>query len=171
MSAVVLKKPTLDRAELRALRMEIEEFNYEYAEVLDTDKLIEWPNFFAEDAFYRIRSRENADAGMPVGLVHCEGRPMIVDRVFALIHTAMFEPRYYRHMVSNVRVLDVSDAGVIHARANYALFETLLDQDTKILQVGQYVDEFVREGGRLLLKSRDCIYDSLIVQTALVYPV
>jgi 3-phenylpropionate/cinnamic acid dioxygenase small subunit len=167
----MLRNAKPDEAELRALKAEIEDFNWDYADALDNNRLGEWPNFFTEDAFYRIRSRENADAGMPVGLVHCEGRRMIVDRAFALQHTEMFEPRYYRHVIGTAKVLDVSGSGVITARANYALYETIIDEDTRLLQAGQYVDEFVRTGGRLLLKRRECIYDSSIVHTALIYPV
>jgi 3-phenylpropionate/cinnamic acid dioxygenase small subunit len=171
MSAPMLRNAKPDEAELRALKAEIEDFNWDYADALDNNRLAEWPNFFAEDAFYRIRSRENAEAGMPVGLVHCEGRPMIVDRAFALQHTEMFEPRYYRHVIGTAKVFEVSNSGVISARANYALYETIIDEDTRLLQAGQYVDEFVRVGGRLLLRRRECIYDSSIVHTALIYPV
>jgi anthranilate 1,2-dioxygenase small subunit len=170
-SATVLRNARPDEAELRALKAEIEDFNWDYGDALDGNRLADWPNFFTEDAFYRIRSRENADANLPVGLVHCEGRPMMVDRAFALTHTEMFEPRYYRHVIGTARVLDVSDGGVVSARANYALYETIIDKDTRLLQAGQYVDEFVRVGGRLLLKRRECIYDSSIVETALIYPV
>ncbi len=152
------------------LRGEIEDFNYAYADALDCGRLTEWPTYFTEDGFYCIRSRENADAGLPVGLVYCEGMAMLLDRIDALIHTAMFEPRYYRHMISNTRVLGV-EGGVIRSESNYMLLETLIDQNTKILQAGKYVDEFVKVDGKLKLKSRDCIYDSLIVQTALIYPV
>ena len=83
----------------------------------------------------------------------------------------MYEPRYYRHLVTNTRVLSVAADGIIAARSNYLLLETNLDQDTKILQAGQYLDEFRRETGKLLLRSRNCVYDSLIVQTAIVTPV
>lgn len=152
------------------LRAEIEDFNYAYADALDNGRLTEWPTYFTEDAFYCIRSRENADAGLPVGLVYCEGMGMLLDRIDALIHTAMFEPRYYRHMISNTRVLG-TEGGIIKSQSNYILLETLIDQDTKILQAGKYVDEFRKDGSGLKLKSRDCIYDSLIVQTAIIYPV
>jgi 3-phenylpropionate/cinnamic acid dioxygenase small subunit len=169
--AVDRGEPAASAAALRELRLEVEEFNFAYAATLDDGKLAEWPDFFTEDAFYRIRSRENADAGLPVGLVYCDGRKMILDRAFAIIHTAMFEPRYFRHIIGNTRVLAIDADGIIAATANYLLFETLIDQDTKLLQAGRYVDAFERIDGRLLLRSRDCIYDSLIVQTAIVYPV
>jgi anthranilate 1,2-dioxygenase small subunit len=156
---------------LRALRLEIEEFNSEYAAVLDAGKIEEWPRFFTEGAIYRITGRENADAGLPVGLVYCEGMSMLRDRALAIAKTTMFAPRYLLHQVSNVRVLGASASGEITATANYALFETLVDEKTILQQVGRYHDRFVRGARGLLLKERICVYDTLIIDTALVFPV
>lgn len=171
MAATAANPAAANRGELWELRQEIEDFNYEYAEALDSGRLEDWPSYFTEDAFYRVIARENADVGLPVGLVHCEGLAMIKDRAFAIEKTAMFAPRYLMHMISNVRVDGVDDSGVITARANYLVVETLVDGSTRIHQAGRYQDRFVREGGRLLLQSRDCIYDTLLVDTALVFPV
>jgi 3-phenylpropionate/cinnamic acid dioxygenase small subunit len=160
-----------DGRRLRELRLEIEEFNSEYAAVLDSGKIEEWPRFFTEDAIYRITGRENADAGLPVGLVYCEGMGMLRDRALAIAKTTMFAPRYLLHQVSNARVLEASVSGEIRAAANYALFETLVDEKTILQQVGCYHDRFVRRAEGLLLRERICVYDSLIVDTALIFPV
>ena len=156
---------------LRELRLEIEEFNSAYAAVLDAGKIEEWPRFFTDDAVYRITGRENADAGLAVGLVYCEGMGMLRDRALAIAKTTMFAPRYLLHQVSNVRVLGSSASGETTATANYALFETLIDEKTILQQVGRYHDRFVRGASGLLLKERICVYDSLIIDTALVFPV
>jgi 3-phenylpropionate/cinnamic acid dioxygenase small subunit len=158
-------------ASLRELRLEIEEFNAEYAATLDAGRVQDWPQFFTEDAIYRITGRENADAGLPVGLVYCEGIGMLRDRALAIARTTMFAPRYLLHQVTNTRVLAVEPVGEISAQANYALFETLVDEKTTLQQVGRYHDRFVRADGRLKLKARHCVYDSLIIDTALIYPV
>jgi len=158
-------------AELRELRLEIEEFNAEYTAVLDAGRVQDWPQFFTEDAIYRITGRENADAGLPVGLVYCEGIGMLRDRALAISRTTMFAPRYLLHQVTNARVLAVEASGEISAEANYALFETLVDEKTTLQQVGRYHDRFLRQDGRLKLKARHCVYDSLIIDTALIYPV
>jgi len=156
---------------LRELRLEIEEFNSEYAAVLDAGRVEEWPRFFTEDSIYRITGRENADAGLPVGLVYCEGIAMLRDRALAIAKTTMFAPRYLLHQVSNVRVLGLSPTGEIAATANYTLFESLVDEKTTLQQVGRYHDRFVRREGALRLKERICVYDSLMIDTALVFPV
>ncbi|HXA71313.1 MAG TPA: aromatic-ring-hydroxylating dioxygenase subunit beta [Stellaceae bacterium] len=158
-------------AGLRELRLEIEEFNAEYAAVLDAGRVQDWPQFFTEDAIYRVTGRENADAGLPVGLVYCEGIGMMRDRALAISRTTMFAPRYLLHQVTNTRVLALDPSGEISAEANYALFETLVDEKTTLQQVGRYHDRFVRQDGRLKLKARHCVYDSLIIDTALIYPV
>ncbi len=97
--------------ELRDLRFEIEEFNTEYARVLDEGDLEAWPDFFADDGLYRITSRENADGDLPIGVIYCDGRGMLIDRVRAVLKTTMHEPRYLRHFNSNVRVDGVDDGG------------------------------------------------------------
>ncbi len=160
------------RFEALLVRADIEDFNNAYCAALDAQQLEEWTGFFTEDAFYSVISRENAEAGYPVGLIHCEGRGMIRDRAFALLKTAMFGPRYLRHMVSNLAV-DAPDAsGAIRARANYIVFEVLTDRpDARILQVGQFRDVFRHVDGALKLAERRCVYDNLLVPTALCIPV
>lgn len=166
--------PAVDARSVRELRFEIEEFHAEYCNTLDRAELSKWPEFFTEDAVYRITARENADAGLPVGLVYADSRAMIRDRAFAIEHTQMFAPRYMQHLTSNVRVIAVED-GRIKAQTNYVLLQTLVDGPTTIHQAGRYYDTFVREGGlaggRLMIRERQCIYDTLLIANDLVYPV
>jgi 3-phenylpropionate/cinnamic acid dioxygenase small subunit len=154
----------------RTARWEIEDFNTAYAAVLDAGAVADWPAFFTDDALYRVTGRDNADADLPVGLVLCEGIGMLRDRALAIATTMMFAPRYLLHQITNVRVLAI-DGAVITATANYALFQTLVDERTTLQQAGRYYDRFVRAGGGLKLRERHCVYDSLIIDTALIYPV
>ena len=154
----------------RELRLEIEEFHAAYCWTLDSGALEKWPEYFTEDAVYRITARENADAGLPVGLVYADSRAMIRDRAFALKHTQMYAPRTLQHFVTNVRVLE--DKGEsIKAQSNYLLLQTLVDGPTTIQQSGRYFDTFVRREGKLLLKERQCIYDTVLIANDLVLPV
>lgn len=159
-----------DPKTVRDWRHDIEEFHAEYCWTLDTGAIESWPDYFTDDAVYRITARENADSNLPVGLVYAEGRAMIRDRAFAIAHTQMFAPRYSQHFVSNVRVLEAK-GDVAKAQSNYLLLQTLMEGPTTIQQAGRYFDTFVREGGRLLLRDRQCVYDTLIIANDLVYPV
>ena len=161
----------LSPEEARALRFEIEEFNTDYARVLDALDIDKWPDFFTEDGFYRVTARENFDENLPVGLVWCDGKPMLKDRAAAVESTMVHAPRYLRHYNSNARVLGVDADGIIRSESNYLVVETLMEDKTRIFQAGRYIDQFVRAGDSLLLKSRDCIYDSLLIANDVVYPV
>src|ERR1700674_1620276 len=90
------------RIEALLLHRELDEFNSAYAAALDEQRLADWAEMFTDDAFYVVISRENADRNMPVGLIYCENKGMIHDRAFALENTAMFAPRYLRHIVGNL---------------------------------------------------------------------
>jgi anthranilate 1,2-dioxygenase small subunit len=159
------------RLEALLLRAEIEAFNAEYAARLDRQDLTAWTECFTEDAFYVVISRENFERGHPVGLIYCEGRAMIQDRAFALLKTAMFGPRYLRHMIANLTVASQPD-GMVQARANFMVFEVLTDRpEARVLQIGEYRDIFAREDGALKLRERRCIYDNLLIPTALCIPV
>jgi 3-phenylpropionate/cinnamic acid dioxygenase small subunit len=157
----------------REARLAVEDFNAEYCAVLDDGDLSDWPEFFTEDAFYNITSRENFDHGRPVGLVYCEGKGMLKDRALAISKTSMFGPRYLRHFMTNTRVTDIEADGTICAGMNYILVETLADRpEGRLHQAGRMIDRYrPRKGGGLLLSSRIAVYDTLLVSNALVLPV
>lgn len=157
-------------AALREARLDIEEFNYAYAETLDAMDVDGWVEYFAEDAFYHVIARDNAESGLPLGLIYCEGKAMMKDRAYALLNTEMFAPRYLHLSITNTRALAI-DGDEIRAAANYTLIETLVEEPSRVQQVGKYRDVFVREGGKLLLKERICTYDSVMIDNCLVFPV
>ena len=95
---------------------------------------------------------------------------MLKDRAFALRNTEMYAPRYLNLQINNVRVHEVSGA-TIRAEANYLLLETLVEEPSRIQQVGKYYDLFERTEGRLLLAERRCVYDSVVINNCLVFPV
>lgn len=161
-----------ERLEELLLRNEIEQFNAAYATALDDQRLSVWSEMFTEDASYVVLSRENEDHKHPVGLIYCENRGMIRDRAFALEKTAMFAPRYLRHMISNVQILGEEKSGDIRAQANYVVLQVLFDRpDATIHQVGTYHDIFRRTEAGLKLAQRRCVYDNLLVPNALCIPV
>jgi anthranilate 1,2-dioxygenase small subunit len=154
------------------LHHEVNNFNSAYAAALDEQRLTDWVEMFTDDAFYIFISRENADKGMPVGLIYCDSKGMIYDRAFALEKTAMYAPRYLRHIIGNLQILGQDQDGAIRARANYVVIQVLYDRpEAKLHQVGVYHDVFRRVDGALKLAERRCIYDNLLVDNALCLPV
>ena len=158
------------RAKLREARWEIEEFHYEYAALLERGDIEGWPDFFTDDAVYQVIARDNLAAGLPLGLIYCDGKGMLRDRAYALLHTEMYSPRYLQLRVSNTRVLSV-DGADIKAEASYLLLETLVDEPSRVHQVGKYYDRFQRTDESLLIKERKCVYDTVVINNCLVFPV
>ncbi len=161
-----------DRIAALLLHHDIHNFNAAYAAALDEQRLTDWVEMFTDDAFYVVISRENADKQLPVGLIYCDSKAMIHDRAFALEKTAMFAPRYLRHIIGNLQVIETNGERGIRARANYAVMQVLYDRpEAKLHQVGVYHDVFRWVNGGLKLAERRCIYDNLLVDNALCLPV
>ncbi len=154
---------------LRDYRFLVEEFHAEYAAVLDRNEIERWPDFFTDDAVYRVTARDNAEAGYRLDLMSCEGIGMLKDRAFAIKNTEMFAPRYVQHQISCIRVTGAAD-DLIDAEANYLILETLIDEPTRILQAGRYTDQFRILAGGLKLRRRLCVYDTVLVPNCMVYP-
>ena len=169
LSAAAVVDPRLEAV---LLRHEIETFNTLYAAALDEQRLMDWVELFDDNALYVVLSRENFERNLPVGLIYCENKGMIRDRAFALKETAMFAPRYMRHLIANLTVEAEASNGTIAARANYVVLQVLFDRpDATLHQVGTYYDRFRRTAKGLKLVERRCVYDNLLVPNALCLPV
>jgi len=169
MNSFAYRPCALPAARVAALREEIATFNAEYCAVLDRGELEAWPAFFTEDALYRVTGRENADLGLPVGLVYCEGRAMMHDRAVAIARTQMFAPRYTMHLLGPARVEAEGDAGIV-AQTPFLLVQTLVEGPSTLHLAACYHDRFVRAQDRLLLAERHVVHDTNILANDLVYP-
>jgi 3-phenylpropionate/cinnamic acid dioxygenase small subunit len=153
----------------RELRLELEELYADYVACLDEERFEEWPEFFTDDAVYRIIPRENFERGLPIATLHAESKGYLQDRVVAIRRTSVYGPRYLRRLVSNIRILGWQD-GRLQVRANYAAFETLRDELTRVFSVGRYHDTLVVVGERLKFQEKLVIFDSELIPNSLVYP-
>ncbi len=152
------------------LKDQIQNLYHDYALALDQDNLNQWLTFFADPCLYRIISRENHELDLPIAVWHSESIGMLRDRVLALRDSTLYRPRYFRHMISGVKI-DRIDGEIIHSQANVLVVETVIDFKTQILLSGRYIDQIVLENGDYKLRERVCVYDSILLPTSLVYPV
>ncbi|MGO4153110.1 aromatic-ring-hydroxylating dioxygenase subunit beta [Cupriavidus sp. YAF13] len=164
------KSPTISPMRAAHLRAEVDAFHAEYCAVLDANEIGRWPDFFSNDATYRITSRENALLDMPVGLIYCEGRDMIRDRAMAIANSQMFAPRHMLHVLGITRVLEEAE-DTISAQTPFLLMQTLIEGPTTVHLSGIFHDRFVRQEERLLIASRLVVHDTEILATSLAYPV
>lgn len=154
-------------------RFELDDLYNAYVVALDDGPLEDWPRLFVDPCDYQLIPRENYENGMPLAIMKCESTGMMWDRVNAVKEQLMFEPRYLRHLVSNIRVTARDEAtGRLTVAANYAVMETLRDGFTRILNSGRYLDEVVRDGdGALKFAVKHCVFDSELIPNSIIYPV
>ncbi|MEX0729943.1 MAG: aromatic-ring-hydroxylating dioxygenase subunit beta [Aquisalimonadaceae bacterium] len=151
------------------LRLRVEDLIAEYSHVIDDDRLEEWPDLFTPDGIYRITTRENHDAGLPLSLIYCDGRGMMADRISALRTANIYEPQVYCHGTSAVRVLG-QENGVIRVRSNFTILRTTVESDSIVFACGRMFDRIVDDGGRLRFAERVAVLDSRRIETLLVIP-
>ncbi|HEY5348622.1 MAG TPA: nuclear transport factor 2 family protein [Candidatus Lustribacter sp.] len=152
-----------------AVRAEIDELYADYVDVLDNGEIERWPDLFTDVCTYKIVSRENVERSLPVALMWCDGKAMLNDRVHAYAKLVTYTPRALRHVISSLRVR--ADGDAFRVGANYAVFETRIDESSRVFNVGRYQDVVVRDGERLKYREKICIYDTVIIDNAVVAPV
>ena len=101
----------------------IAEVLVDYVHDIDDDNLEAWPDYFTEDAIYQIIPRENFENDLPLGLLYCEGRGMMVDRIDALRTANIFEPHTHCHTLNPPRIR-ASGTGLYTARTNFIVIRT-----------------------------------------------
>jgi p-cumate 2,3-dioxygenase subunit beta len=141
-----------------ALRMEVEHFLYEEAELLDNWQLNEWVALFTEDAVYRVPALDDPDRdpAQSVFLV-ADDLARIRSRVRQLLgDTAWAEnPRSQtRRLITNVRVTAV-EGNTIHATANFLVHRSRMERVSTF--VGQYQYKLVRDGASFKFAERKAI--------------
>ena len=151
------------------LRLGITEFLTDYAHAIDDGDLARWPKFFTEDGIYQIVTRENFEAGLPIGIMYCEGRGMMADRIMALETANIFEPHTYCHLLGPTR-LEQGAGGEVRARTNFSVIRTMQDGGSETFAAGKYLDVLTFEDDQPLIKDRRVVIESRRVDVLLVYP-
>ena len=151
-------------------RRRIEDLIHDCAHCIDDDRLEAWPEFFTEDCRYTVIDRESHAKGMPVGIITCDSRGMLEDRILALREANIYEPHFYRHLVSGIRVDGETD-GVWRARSSYAVIRTMQEGEVSVFSSGKVLDEVVFEDGQPRFRARVVVCDSARVNTLIVIPI
>lgn len=141
----------------------------DYAALLDDGQYEEWLDLFVADASYMVTARENIERGLPLATIRCDSRAMLADRIDALTSTQFFARRIARHMITAIRPIAV-DTRSVDVTANFVVFETLVDEATRVHSAGTYADQVVVTDEGLRFASKLAIYDAPLVPTSMIVP-
>ena len=152
------------------LRLRLADLYAAHDDALDEREWERWPEFFTEDAVYKILPRENVDAGLPAAMVYCESRAMLADRVVALREALVFAPRLIRRVAGAPCLRQIGPDGM-RLHSSFALFETMLNQPSTLFLCGRLYDRVVEDGGALRFAERIAVTDATNVPLSLIYPI
>jgi salicylate 5-hydroxylase small subunit len=152
------------------LRHDVADLYAAYGACIDGAHYDEWPEFFTENAWYRVVPRENFDRDLPLSTLSLKGKPMMKDRIYGVESTIFHAPYYQRHVIGLPSII-VGEDGTIGVEANYAVFRTKRDFPAEIYSVGRYIDRVVYEGGELKFSQKFCVFDNDIIPNSLIYPI
>jgi len=151
------------------LALRVETLQAQYADCIDEQRYNEWPSFFTEKCLYKIITRDNYRRNLPMGLIYCDNRNMLRDRITSMKSANVFEPHVYRHALSRT-LLSAAHDGTIAARTSYIVARIMHDGQTDLFSTGCYEDRIVESEGRLLFRERVVITDSTSTDALLVIP-
>ncbi len=151
------------------LRARLRDFHDDYAATLDRGDLEAWPDFFTDEARYRVMSAETHAQGLSHAPIYCEGRGMLLDRV-AGTRVMVLEPRQQRRCFFNVQVERIEGEYAL-ARASFMLTEALIDRDPVLAMTGVVIDRFRVSDDTLLIEDRLCVYDNYRIVYNLAFPI
>jgi 3-phenylpropionate/cinnamic acid dioxygenase small subunit len=165
---VIAAAPGLDAP--RELRARLADLYGAYDDALGEGDYERWPGFFTEACVYKITSRENYDAGLPLGMMQAESRGMLADRIAALRKTTLYAPRLVRRLVGSI-VLRAVEPGGMRLAASFALFQTMLNEPSQVFLCGRFYDRVVDDAGTLRFAERICVTDATLVPSSLIFPI
>jgi len=151
------------------VRHQIEALNTRYIRAIDDDALEDWPKLFTEECLYRITTRENFAQNLPLPLMECASRGMLIDRVFGYRRVNIYEPQRYTHLLSGL-VIEPIDATHMRCRQNYAVIRTMVTGEMMIFSAGVYHDR-IALADEALFEERIVVQESRRVDTLLVIPI
>lgn len=147
----------------------IADFLERYGHALDDGDVDAWSGFFDEGAVYQVTTRENVLAKRPIGIVLCEGRGMMDDRIKALKQANIFEAHAHRHILGRP-LIDALEGGRFAVRSSFVVYRTMYTGQTEVFATGVYADVVALGDAGTRFMERRVVLDSRSVDTLMVYP-
>ncbi|NJS36537.1 MAG: aromatic-ring-hydroxylating dioxygenase subunit beta [Brachymonas sp.] len=140
------------------------------AALLDSNDLSTWPDLFIPDGRYKLQSRENFDASLPLCIMDYESQGMLRDRIYGVQNTIYHDPYSQRHVCSAPLIGSFTDSE-IQCESSYIVTRTQRDGMPQIISTGRYMDVIVRDGDALRFKSRTAVYDNDLLPNSVIKPI
>ncbi len=142
-------------------RVEVEEFLYQEAALLDAWRLDEWLALLTDDAVYQVPSNDRPDADPKQALFTIADD---IHRIRARVQRlkdphahAEYPPSRTRRMISNVRIVEKTP---LRVEANFIVYRFRRNENVREY-VGHYKYVLKNENGKLRIARREAILDRM----------
>jgi p-cumate 2,3-dioxygenase subunit beta len=143
-------------------RLEVEDFLFHEAELLDSWKLPEWTELYTDDARYEVASMSaddplNDDPATSIFLIADDKTEIRLraERLMKKSAHCEFPHSKTRHLLSNVRAVD--DGATTRAKANFITYRTKSGRTSRYMGEAHYVLERKSDGFRI--RRKRCVLD------------
>lgn len=156
------------------LKEEIEDFLYIEADLLDQRKFREWIDLLAEDLIYFMPIRRNVKFGQHAEKENTRQGEGIswfdedkwtlgkrVDQILTGVHYAEEPLSRVTHMVSNIRLLDVTPTEVT-VGCRFLVYQNRVEYENYTF-IGRRTDVLRRNGGSWLIARRELILEQNVL--------
>ena len=178
MDDLVMERPS-DRAVLRELRLDIEDFYYTEADLLDERRFREWLDLLAEDIVYFMPIRRNVKFGSHAERENTKSGEGIswfdedkwtlgkrVEQILTGVHYAEEPLSRVCHMVSNVQILSAMPSATepheVTAKSRFLVYQNRVEYETYLF-VGKRIDVLRRTGDGWKVARREIILDQNVL--------
>jgi salicylate 5-hydroxylase small subunit len=152
------------------IRDDVADLMARYADCIDDGDVSLWPEFFTEDAWYRVVPRENFERDLPLSTMSLQGQGMMRDRIYGVVSTIFHAPYYQRHILGPTRIV-ARDGTTLEARTNYLVVRTKRDMPAEIFNTGVYHDRIECTDEGLRFARRFCVFDNDLIPNSLIFPI
>lgn len=147
----------------------IMETQAQYARTIDSDRLEDWPTYFADPCHYLITTASSHADGLQAGLIFANSVGMLKDRVSALREANIYERHNYRHIL-NAPVIVADRGSEVESETAFMVARIMRTGDTDLFATGRYVDRYHIVGNTARIMSRIVVLDSTRIDTLLAIP-
>ena len=140
-----------------------------YGGLLDAGDYDGWLALFAAECRYTVMPAENERQGLPSGLIFCDSRAVLEDRIRALREANKYNIHSDRHLIGLPRVVAL-DAQEARVEAPFAVYQTDQEGATRLFAAGLYRDRIAGEGGRPVFCDKLVLLDTFAVPSLLATP-
>lgn len=141
-----------------------------YAYLLDQDKLEDWVECFADPCRYKVTTQENVELGLPAGMLYCDSKAMLHDRIQYVRDASVANIHRDRHLLGQPHIIDGSNDGY-RVVTNFVVYQSEPDRESRVFCLGRYESQIISVNGSMKFKSQNVVLDNDSVMPLLATPI